>query len=652
VLAWTGAAAALVVAGVVLVVTRPPPASHREPVRVSVLSNVDGAASSAPTTALRLTFSPPLDRTATASAIRLSPATRVRSAWEGDALTVTPVYGFAPNSAYVLTVDHAIARTAAGAPLAADLHVLFGTAPVVSQAGHGNASLAVPASLALTRVAGADDGSVAVVARDGTLLLTAAQAEPATGNNRGLVRVGDRGATPLWAATDAICVSRSRQSVAFLSRTDAGTRVMFADAVGSPSFSVPVQVDPGSPLGWINDAEVSFVGAGRLKAVDRQGQVRTLSDAAVDAARDTVALSPGGRYVYLRPASGGPGRIIDLQDNSAHVLPGSTGGAAFSADGATVAWFDDSGGTPALDVAASAGGPVLTVKLPVAPGDRLSDLTLSPDRYHFVYSVTAADRHAELRLATLRDGRTAAAADGAVGRSPHWSASGHLFTVLTGGAGRGHIDTVTVPEPATDRQAALKDLAMAFANADLSADTGAQRALAAVDAALPTLPRASRAAVLWVQPASDGTATARIRLTIDPRPDEPIAWQAEETLTLGPRPSDGTLAVRAVSFEDFRPAPAGPQVVRIDTDASPGAVLLTFDSDLDPATVPTAIGLTTADGQAVPATVSHEAGNRTVTVRPTSPATAPVVVRVDTALRDVRGQPPVTGLRVTVNLGD
>jgi hypothetical protein len=635
---------------VIVVVGGPPFVGHSGPVRASVRSNVDGAPSTKPTVALRLTFSLPLDHTATASAIRLAPATQVRSTWDGETLTVTPVHAFAPNSAYVLTIDHTVARTALGAPLAADMHVLFGTAPVAAWAPSGNPTMMAPLPLVPTPVADADDGSDAVVARDGTLLLTAARAGPGTGGHEGLVRISGGTAAQLSMATDAICVSRSGRSVAYLSHTDAGTRVVFADGVGSPSTTVPAQVDRHSPLGWINDAEVIFVGGGRLRAIDREGRVRILSDTAVNAAQDRVVPSPGGRYVYLRSGSGGTGRVVDLGANTVHALPGSTGDVAFSADGATVAWFDDSTGTPALDVAASAGGPVLTIALPVVSGQQLSDLALSPDAYHFVYSVATPGHGSELRLSTLPDGGTIAMADGDVGHSPHWSASGNLFTVRTVTVGGSRIDTVPVPDPDTDRQAELEGLAAAFANGEVGADAGAQRALAAADTALPALPAVTRAAVLWVTSAPNGTASARLRLTIDPRPDAPTARQAEETLTLGPRPSDGTLAVRAVNLEDFHPAPAAPQIVRCDTESQPGTVLLTFDSDLDPQTVPSAVRLSTMDGAAVPATVSYDAVNRTVVVRPDSTDTTSVLVRVDTALRDVRGQRPAREIRVVMNL--
>ena len=92
-------------------------------------------------------------------------------------------------------------------------------------------------------------------------------------------------------------------------------------------------------------------------------------------------------------------------------------------------------------------------------------------------------------------------------------------------------------------------------------------------------------------------------------------------------------------------------MVRCDTGTSPGSVLLTFDSDLNPDTVPTAIGLSTADGRTVPGTARYDAVSRTVTVRPDSAAVTSVVVRVDTGLRDIRGEAPPDGLRIAVNLG-
>jgi hypothetical protein len=454
----------------------------------------------------------------------------------------------------------------------------------------------------------------------------------------------------LSATTDAICVSRSGSSIAFLTHAGSGSRVVFADGTGTPLDSAPVVIDQGSPLGWIDDAEVSYVGGGRLRAVDRSGHVRVLSDSPVDPAHDTVVLSPGGRYVYLRPATGtsGSGRIIDLQTGAARPLPGITGDPAFSADGATVIWIDGSGPTPRIAVAATGGGPALTAPLPVQPGDSLSDLSLSPDGSHFVYSLTRPDHHGELRLAALPDGNTLAVSPDGIGQSPNWSSSGRLFTVLSSGTAGPRIDTVTVADQVADRQASLEATASAFANAQISADPGAQHALAVPGMALPTLPHVTRAEVLWVLPSPDGTATARVRLTIDPRPDDPVVKQAEETLTLDPRSGTRPPTVRAVTAGPFQPAPPGPALTHLDTDASPGAVQLTFDSDLDPATVATALTLTAPDGRPIPSTATYDPPTRTVTLRPASPGTTAMVVRIGTGLRDTNGHASNAAVQVPI----
>jgi|GEM_PF-3964572 len=626
-------ATAVVLAGVLHVTGRPP-------VGVTVRSGTEAALSADPAAALRLTFSQPMDHAATAAALRLVPATEVRPSWQGDVLTVMPVHGFAANSAYVLTVDRGRARTATGAALTADLHLVFGTAPApVTGAG----PVAAEPALDRTPVAGADQGSEAVVARDGALLLTGARPGPGTGDRGGLVRIRDGGSARLSAATDAICVSRSGASIAYLTRGDTGTRVVLADATGTASAAVTVTVDPGSPLGWIDDAQVSFVGGGRLRAVDRAGQVRALAGVTIDPAHDTVVLAPGGRYAYVRPAAGGTGRVIDLTSGVDHPLPVAVDTVAFSPDGATVAWFTaPAGGTAELAVAASSGGPVLLLPVPVRPGEQLSDLALSPDGATAAYSLTGGGS-SELRLAALADGRTLAVSPGA-GQSPNWSPSGRWFTVLTAAGGAARIDTVAVPQRVPGDRAALAGAVAAFARAQAGSDTAAARALSQPGIDLPALPGVTRAAVLWALPAAGGGGTARVRLTADARPGAPQVGQSEETVVFAPAPSGGTPLVRSVTATALATVPPGPQLLRLDTDTVPGAVRLVFDSDLDPATVPGCATLLAGDGTALATVLSYDPGSRTVTLRPAHPGPVPAAVRLDPGPRDIDGHaPPATG---------
>jgi Bacterial Ig-like domain len=566
------------------------------PVSVTAVGDVAGAVSAAPGDAVRLRFTQALDPGSTRKALRLVPATDVTTTWQGATLTVSARHGFAPNTPYRLVIDHDTARTANGAPIAADIRLVWGTAPTPGPAP----TAGPPATLTTTTVAGATDGAEAVVTGDGALLVTGAQPGPDTDFHSGLVRIDGGGSTRLAPETDAICLSRSGASVAYLS----GTQIVFADKNGTAQDRVAVPVDAGSPLGWINDAEVTYVGGGRLRAVDRAGHVRTLADSPLDPTRDTLVIAPGGRYVYLRTT--GPGELIDLPTGARHQLPGATDNVAFSPDGATVLWLD---GTR-LATAPSAGGPVLTASLPVGAGDKVSDLAVSPTGGRLAYSVTHPDGQGELRVAALPDGHTIGASTAGTGESPNWAPSGRTFTVLAGGS---RIESVTVP-PA-DPAGRVAATAAAFANAQVGGDPDAQQALAGPDLLRPALPPLTRAAVLWVSVAPDGSATARVRLTSDSGP-----VQSEETLTLDTR-------VRAVSVEPFHPVPPGPQLIR----ATAGS--LTFDSDLDPASVPRAFQ--------EPAT--YDPATRTVTVKP-----AGTVIRVSTALRDVNGQPLGTPLSLPV----
>jgi Bacterial Ig-like domain/WD40-like Beta Propeller Repeat len=629
-LGWLAAATATAAAAVVFaVVGLPTLRGTTGAVTVAVRSDVNGTVSADPGAAIRLTFTQPVDHDSTRAAVNLTPFVSTMSQWQGDTLVVKPSHGFAPNTGYLLTIDHTVARTANGAALASDLRVAFGTAP---RPGVGPPP-AAPVSLHRTPVGGARDGSEAVVARDGSLLLT-----EATGDRRGMLRVTDHGAQRLSGDAGAICVSRSGDSIAYLAGSGSETQVVFADSVGTPQGHRPVDIDDGSPLGWINDDRVTYVSHGQLVAIDRHGNRQTLP-ARVDVAHDAFVIAPGGGYAYVEKQ--GVIALSGPHQGAAHPLPGIAGQPAFSADGATVIWIDNSTGTPRLSVAPSAGGPVFTANLPhdVKTGDRIGDLSVSPDGSRLVYSLDSGG-HKELRLASLPDGDTLAVSAEGAGESPNWSPSGHTFTVLSGASGQGtaHIDTITLPQAVRDPGAALDATASAFADAQLSDDTAAQRSLTAPGVALPSRSTAAtRAAVVYVAPNGDGTATALVRLTADPTFEHPAARQTEETLTLGvPRPGALPKVLKVTGGQQFQPAPGGPQLVDLDTDAVPGSILLTFDSDLDPNSL-NGIRLYTPDGKAIAARPDYD-GVRGVTLTPAS-RLGTLTVRIDHGLRDAKGNP-------------
>jgi hypothetical protein len=656
--AWVASATTAVAATAAVVVGLVPSLLQPGDVLVQASSVLTGVVSADPATPIRLTFNQALDHASTEAGLRLSPATSVRTSWDGDTLVISPVHGLAANSAYVLTVDAATARTASGKTLAADLQLGFGTAPGAADGTGTAASTGDPANLQRVVMTSASDESEAVVTRAESLLVTGART-PA-GNS--LVRMQERGdgERTLGAATDAICVSRSGRSVAFLGKTATGSGIVFATAEGAPQRTVEVKVDRGSPLGWIDDEEVTFVSGGKIMAANRQGRVRVLWSQPVDASRQSLVVAPGGRYVYL--GSGSTGLVIDLVAGTSHTINGLAISPAFTADGAGIVWVDAIGPAVRVHHGPSNGGPATSAVLPVSSTDRIGDLAVSPDGTRFVYSVSGIG-HSELRLAALPSGVTLATSAKGAGSSPNFSPTGQFFTVLSGGAGSHRIEMVKISKAtggeAAGKLAAARAVAEAFALAQVAADTGAQSWLARSGLTLPQVPSLTRAALLWAVPADDGTVTARVRLTSDPQPDSrharAYAVQGEEMLTISPAGSAASGAgimpkVTAVEAGPFAPAPSGPQVLRVMVNSA-GEVGVTFDSDLDAASAQTGVRLTAADGAALSGAARYDSATRTVWV---SPGGAPkgALVRISVAgVRDVRSTSAISSGPLEARLG-
>ena len=577
-----------------------------EPV-AAIPGNVDRV-SAAPREGLAVAFSQPMNEASVNAALRLSPAAAVTTSWQGRTLMVTPVHGFAPNAAYVLTIDRNVARTATGRTPGSNITVAFGTAPSAGPA----VAVGSPTHLSRTSLTTAQAGSEAVVSQAGSVLVTAQRAAGGTGP-AALVRITGSAQDRLAAATGAICASRSGRSIAYLVGGPGGTRIAMADATGAVNVQVAAAVDPSTPLGWINDDAVIFVSGGKLQAVDRIGRTRTLLSTPVHSG-DTLVLAPGGRYVYLAP-KGKPGNVVDLATGRSHALPAAVGQPAFAADGSTVYWVTTRAGIH-LDSAPSGDGPILSVPVPdLGSGDQVSDLSVSPDGTQLAYSVIHADRHGELRVATLPTLATLSVSKSGGGQSPNWSPDGRMFTVLGEGPNGPEIQTVTAPGGPPTVTSAMDGVAQAFLNAQLNQDADAQQAIAP-GVTLPGVQRATRGEVISVLRTDAGTATALVRLSSDPTATDPVKRQATETLTLRTPAGGGVPRVTAVSVTNAAPAPAGPQLTRVDTRSVPGAVRLTFDSDLNPVTVPGAVDLLSPGGSSVAVTTNYDPGTRTVTVQP------------------------------------
>ncbi|HSS10525.1 MAG TPA: hypothetical protein VLL25_11605 [Acidimicrobiales bacterium] len=588
-------------------------------------SSVPGSISVDPASPVLVHFSQPMDHRSVEAAMQVEPALAVRTSWRGDDLVVTAAHGLAPNTGYLIGFDPSRARTATGVRPKLNPFVAFGTAVVAP-----TAAPTTPAVLPLDTLAPADDGSEAVIATDGSVLATALRI--GTGTSALTRLVGSR-VQPLAPATQAICVSRSGHSVAYLGGAGTDTSIVMATGDGLNGRRQPVQVDAGSPLGWIGDGEVSFISAGAVKAVDRAGTVRTLLAGPINAKTDTVTIAPGGRWIFLGAAGGqSGGRVVDLQTGATHILPAAIGAPAFSADGATIYWVDQTSTTPQLAVAPSGAGPVLHIPLPAAAGDQITDLGINADSSLLLYTLHHPDGSAELRLAGLPTGSTLAEAPVA-GQSPNWSPTGNDVSILTAGHNGSQIDLVRVPRSVQSDQSAVQQTATAFARAQIVGDADAIHSLStpAVDPA--QLPRPSRFSLLVTRRQSATTWRVELRLVSDPAPTSPIPKAAIETLTIDT--AAGRPVVDAASSPSLAAVPAGPHLTAVTP--SGGAVVLTFDSDLDPATLAHGIIFTGPGAQTIPVSLRYEPTAKAIIAEGHFEGTTRV--ELTDQIKDVNGRP-------------
>lgn len=129
-------AAAMVLAAVLILGTvLLPRAGHPGPVAVAVSSTVSGDHAVDPTSQISVRFSGPMDHASVLRALKIEPATAVRTRWQGNDLLINPLHGFTPDAAYLVTVDGREARMESGAPVEGDLLVAFGTSPLAPAPG-------------------------------------------------------------------------------------------------------------------------------------------------------------------------------------------------------------------------------------------------------------------------------------------------------------------------------------------------------------------------------------------------------------------------------------------------------------------------------------------------------------------------------------
>ena len=98
---------------------------------------------------------------------------------------------------------------------------------------------------------------------------------------------------------------------------------------------------------------------------------------------------------------------------------------------------------------------------------------------------------------------------------------------------------------------------------------------------------------------------------------------------------------------------SGPHVLNVSEAATHAGfvVQVSFDSDLNPLSVPKAITAVTADGRRLATNVTYDADTRTAIITLPGFRTGGLKLTVGTALRDVNGQVIATAFRTQLTAG-
>ncbi len=656
---------AALVAAAVFSVMRTPLQDHQ----VTAGSPVAELHAVSPDNVITVAFNEPMNEAAVVAGLHIRPATEVTTAWQGNNLLITPTHHLAGNTPYTVTIDHSATLAASGQRAASDIRIAFGTAPTPPPAP----SIARLAPRALSPVSA---GAQLISTGEGTVVATISPATPtpstpsATASPSSPTASASPAASPSAtptptlsgelvslagggvvtdlgpAASSAALAPNGLRLVAAVP-TATGTSIELVPVDGTQRSLLATLASPVLATGWLNNSTALIAETDRVVSVDLQGNVGGVATLPAGTAR--AVFSPAGDRVFAG-GPGGDGVLIDLATQQSRPLPGSRQVAAFSGDGATVAWVDASARSQRLLISPVSRAVVAAVPLD-HPGDSIAALALDRTGSHVAVADQRGAGDAGLDVMSLPSGTVIA--HGPQATAPVYSARGDRLAFISGGVAQ----VATVPgSPTGTAVNVLPDGAAttltAFVDAQVQADAATLQKLSssAIDAVGSTPGGLTRAYVISAVANPDGSVSATARLIADPSAGKPDASFADEALGLTVQTGGGYL-VSSLNAGALQAEPIGPHVVSVLPIAGPTLVLrVSFDSDLRPLSVPGAIAVATRDGVPLAAVTVYDPNTRTATVTLPVPASTVVALTIGTTLTDVDGQ-ALAGAFMTVSGG-
>ena len=616
-LAWAGAAAGLLlIASVVVYTTLQQPGGLNQLVVQSPQAGDHSVALQQP---ILVAFNQPMDRSSTEGAVQITPATTVAYSWTTDSrtLTVQPTGGtLAPNTQYQVTIGPS-AKTANGKTLASPKTITFVTqapptpaatptprpTPSPSIGEHRVADLA--GASALSAQWSSDSSSIYFVDGKGALKVAPANGGPAQ------VIAPDSASSP--------AVSPTGDRLAYIR---AGKIEVLTFASGKTD---ELAVTPAPTLvDWSKD-KVVWAAADGIYEQNGDGSSQRLATLPAGDAVTVVSFSPDAahavytqdRNLFLLNLT--TGKSVQLGQTGAATFQGwSPGGSELlygTADALVVA--DMQGATQAQLPSGDAGW---------SSGDAI---------------LIGSDTEVDL---VRPDGTNLTKIASGTFHSPLWAPNGTAFAFVRGG----FVWAATAPalpaEPTAldDATTVVNNFMKARLNGQADAataflDTGGKAAYGPGGAALIVTgdPSFTRSYILTSEVTGTQPDTTRfvVRLVLSHDKLEVSAY--EETLVLVRDATTNQFLVDQATASPKHDIGKGAQVVNVEVATD--TVKVTFDSDLDPATVGDAVVIVDSKGKQLDATASY--ANRVVTLSGLNLKDGDqYTLVVKTSLRDVQGQ--------------
>jgi len=613
-IAWAGAAAGLLlIASVVVWLSTQQTGGLNQ---VYVASPIDGKNNVSLQQPILVSFNQPMDHQTTQDAVQITPATTVTFSWDQSSrtLAVQPSSGnLAPNTQYQVTVGPG-AKTASHQPLSAPQTITFVTqAPTPTPAPPtphpspanplGEKQLApLNGAAALTAQWSADSSSIYFVDGKGALGVVSAKG--------GAVSV----IAPNGASSPSISPAGDRLAYLRGGKIEVLTFATGKTAEVSPATSPTL-------VGWSKDKLLWATADG----IFTQG----------DNGPSQVAPLPAKGSVTVLPFAPDGGHVAYEVDKNLFVLDLGSGKTAKlgQAGDSFTAWSPDG----VLLLYASSDHVV------VSDAQGVTQSTLPPGDASWS-SQDAIMLGNDTDLSEVRpDGSHLTKVSSGTYRMPQWAPDGSSFAFVRGSALWVAVAPALPPEPTLVDEATT--VVKQFMDARLNNKPDKATALQddngkkAYGNGGPSLtitgdPHFSRYYILTQEATGTDPDTVRFVVRLVLTHGKLDVSDYEETLTLVRDTSSKQFLIDQAAASGRRDLGKGAEVVGVDVSAD--TIKVTFDSDLDPATVNTGVLILDAKGNQVEATVSYATRTVTLSGLNLTPGTQYKLV-VLTTVRDVQG---------------